>query len=258
LSAQTQPSSSSTTTSRGESDSNLSSPTGTLGEGSSTPPAVSQKKGADISGGAIAGIVIGAVFVITLLGFLMWWIVLRKRKGQQIPQDPHQDGRYDGQAGLEIGEKPGNNPGLADLAEDPRSQAHEVSGLAYAAPQVVELQSETALSSPRHELQSSPRLHTPHEMPGVPDPVQSQSYAVSEAQQPAPPYSDLPERAEYEYHVNPMPEPVAANEELAWLERELQETRLERERLNQIHTLNLKEQQLRDAIERRRATLGSP
>jgi hypothetical protein len=49
-----------------------------------------------------------------------------------------------------------------------------------------------------------------------------------------------------------MPEYVNQDPEIARLEQEMQETRAQMDRLQQMHALNLREQQLREEIERRR------
>lgn len=55
------------------------------------------EKSSALSGGAIAGIAVGGVAAVALLGLLGWWILRRKRKQSQSqpqPQPPHSQGLY--------------------------------------------------------------------------------------------------------------------------------------------------------------------
>lgn len=55
------------------------SPQNSPSSGETTTP-----KSSDLSGGAIAGIAVGAVAAVSLLGLLGWWILRRKRKESQL------------------------------------------------------------------------------------------------------------------------------------------------------------------------------
>ena len=214
-------------------DVSSSPPTPEQSNGPLTP--ASGSGGSGISGGVIAGIIIGAILGLALIIGLLWCVVFRRRRGSGEQQQAHVGyvDRHPNQPGLEVGDKTTGRP---ELEGEAKGFGRQVVSVPYQAPPVHELRSDADQQTSRYEL------------PGAIGVAQ----ARPTTQYSAPDYSTYPERAEHEYNPNPMPEHVAQDPELARLEREMQETRARMDRLQEMHALNVREQQLREQIELRR------
>lgn len=202
-----------------------------------------------LSAGAIAGVVIGAVMAVLLAIGIAWWLRRRKHtvKQREVVHEKYED--ENNQPGLEVGDR---TTGRQELSSGSKKTTRSTP-----APTSAEV-----LLTP-HELPEADRSqqlvggwpscagdHQQHQPPTAPITPPAYEPRISSLGQAAP---ELPERAEHEFVSNPMPERVAEDVELMAMERELQETRAQMERLHQLNALNQREQQLREAIERRRA-----